>query len=405
MWAISSNPILNQWSPMPAKRTYLDWNASAPLLPAARAAMIDALDGTGNASSVHTEGRDRKKRVETARTQVAKALGVLPGRVMFTSGASEAAAHALSPHMSAGGHDILLSTLYVSAVEHPAILSGGRFAPEMVVRIPVDRAGLVDMQALTELLGNHDASAGLPLVAVQLANSETGVIQPIAEIASIVHQHGGLLVVDAVQAFGKMPVDMAALEADFLIVSGHKIGGPQGAGALVFGQGGLHPRPLIRGGGQESHQRAGTENVAAIAGFGAASAEIPEMLEKNSKTAALRDSIESEIATICSSAGNRFGTPVFFGQEVTRLANTSCFAVPGIKAETALIAFDLAGIAISSGSACSSGKVGKSHVLEAMGVDDELARCALRISLGPATIDEDAERFVGAFKDIVSRIS
>nr|WP_075997979.1 cysteine desulfurase family protein [Salaquimonas pukyongi] len=392
-------------------RTYLDYNAAAPLREEARAAMVQALSVCGNASSIHSEGRQARAIVEKARRQLGEALGVSPGQVVFTSGASEAAAHALCPVVRAGGSEIPVSTLYVSATEHACILAGGRFSAQNVEVLPVDATGTLDLAALKDALAGHDRAQGSPMVAVMFANNETGVIQPVAQIAELVHAHDGFFVVDAVQAFGRIPFSATELGAHFILLSSHKIGGPQGAGALVLANGSISPAPLIRGGGQENFNRAGTENVAAIAGFAAAAGLAAGA---NGKTAgeigaiaALRDSIETGISTICGEAGNKAGQPVFFGHGAPagRLANTSCFAVPGIKAETALISLDLAGIAVSSGSACSSGKVNKSHVLEAMGVDDELAVCALRVSTGPQSTGSDAEAFLGAFRNIVNRIA
>ena len=388
-------------------RAYLDHNASAPMGVEARAAMVAALETAGNASSVHAEGRAARAIVEKARRQLAEAVGVSAGQVIFNSGASEAAAHALSPVLRAGGAEIPVSRLYVGATEHACVLAGGRFAPEAIETLPVDATGMLDLAALKDALAGHDNAAGSPMVAVQLANNETGVIQPMEKIAELVHAHDGFLVVDAVQALGRVPLSVPELGAHFVLLSSHKIGGPQGAGALILGNGTISPVPLIRGGGQESFNRAGTENVAAIAGFGAAAEIAAQTAGEMGAIAALRDSIETGITTICGEAGNKAGEPVFFGRDAAggRLANTSCFAVPGIRAETALISLDLAGVAVSSGSACSSGKVKKSHVLEAMGADDELAACALRVSAGPQSTGRDAEAFLGAFRNIVSRIA
>jgi cysteine desulfurase len=386
-------------------RIYLDYNASAPLLPPARTAMLEALDSTGNASSVHREGRANRKLLEKARTTLGNAIGAGPNQIVFTSGASEAAAHALSPVIRAGGRAVEVSRLYVTAVEHPCVLSGGRFDRNHIDIVPVGPSGLVDLEVLEKTLAGHDHSLGAPMVAVMLANNETGILQPIEEIAALVHGCNGFLVVDAVQAFGRVEFDITRMGAHFVILSSHKIGGPKGAGALAFGNASISPEVLIRGGGQENFQRAGTENVPAIAGFAAAASEIGKNIAKSGEIAALRDSIEAGVVTICDAAGNKAGKPVFFGSGGERLPNTSCFAVPGVKAETALISLDLAGIAVSSGSACSSGKVKKSHVLEAMGIDDKLAACALRVSAGPSTTSKDAEAFLGAFKHIVNRVA
>jgi cysteine desulfurase len=381
-------------------RIYFDYNASAPLHPAARAAMVETLDLAGNPSSIHREGRELRKRVEHARTVIASHCGVAAKQVVFTSGASEAAALALSPVLRRGTGEIRCSRLYVSAIEHPCVLAGGRF--EDIEVVPATRSGTIDLAVLEARLARHDRTAGAPFVALMLANNETGVIQPVGEAAEIVHRHGGFLLVDAVQGLGRLDIAMAAHGADFIILSAHKAGGPKGAGALVLCNAGLAPRPLVRGGGQENHHRAGTENVTAVAGFGAAVENLPERREWD-EIARLRDFVADGLRTISGELG--FAAPVVFGEDAPRLANTLCFAVPGIRAETALISLDLAGIAISSGSACSSGKVRKSHVLEAMSVRDDLAACALRTSLGTGNTRDEATRFLAAWKDMAERMA
>lgn len=386
------------------QRIYLDFNATAPLLPQAREAMMDALGRVGNASSVHAEGRAARKLVEHARSRLATLLGCAPNQVTFTSGATEAAHHVLNPHLRASGHDIHVSRLYVGATEHPCVLAGGRFSKSEIMVLPVDANGLINLDVLETTLAAHDRSSGAAMVAVQLANNETGVLQPVQEISAIVHRHNAFLVVDAVQGLGKMPLTLAATGADFAFLSSHKIGGPQGVGVLVAANAGLMPLPLLRGGGQENFQRAGTENVAAIAGFAAALENLP-VADDFEKIRRLRDSIEAQLRTISLEVGNRVGEPVVFGASAPRLANTSCFALAGIRAETALIGFDLAGIAVSSGSACSSGKVKKSHVLDAMGIDDGLTRSALRLSIGRETSELHAGQFLSAWKEMVKRLA
>ena len=374
------------------ERSYFDWNATAPLRLEARAAMLAALDLAGNASSVHAEGRAARRLIEQARAQVAALVGAEPKTVTFTSGATEANMLALTPAILAGGRKEPRDRLLVSAVEHPSVLGGGRFAAEQVEILPVDRDGVVDLEALRSAVARTER----PLVSVMLANNETGVIQPIAQIADIVHAAGGLLHVDAVQGAGRLSCRMDDLGADLLSLSSHKLGGPQGAGALVV-RDGLHiAEPLIRGGGQERGLRAGTENVAAIAGFGAAAA-VATRLAETARMAALRDRIE---------AGIKAATPdaVVFGGNAARLPNTILVAVPGIKAETAIIAFDLNGIALSSGAACSSGKVQTSHALLAMGVKPALAQGALRISLGWETRESDVEKLLTAWNTVVSSL-
>ncbi|MFK7903384.1 MAG: cysteine desulfurase family protein, partial [Nitratireductor sp.] len=302
------------------------------------------------------------------------------------------------------------SKLYVSATEHPCVLAGGRFEKQNIATLPVLESGLLDLNALEETLKNHDKTSGAAMVSVMLANNETGILQPMEQISKLVLEHDAFLCVDAVQAFGKIPLDIANLGAHFIILSSHKIGGPQGAGALIFGNASISANVLIAGGGQENFQRAGTENIAAIAGFGAACEQIVQKIAKKDVVGTIRDSIEEGIRTICHAGGNKIGKPVFFSSQEhgidsqNRLPNTTCFAIPGIKAETALISLDLAGFAVSSGSACSSGKVKKSHVLHAMGVSDEVANCALRISTGYETSPKDAENFLGEMKNIVNRM-
>jgi cysteine desulfurase len=366
------------------ERLYFDWNATAPLRSEVRAALGQALAVTGNASSVHAEGRAARHVIEEARQKVAALAGAEAKNVTFTSGATEANVLALTPALQDAGVKLSCDRLFVSAIEHPSVKSGGRFAAAQVEELPVTRDGMVDLHALRSAI----ARAERPLVSVMLANNETGVIQPISAIADIVHAANGILHVDAVQAPGRIALRIDDLGADMLTLSAHKIGGPQGAGALIR-RGDLHiAEPLIRGGGQERGLRAGTENVAAIAGFGAAAAAALAATQADAaRMAALRDRLET---------GLKSATPdvVIFGEAVPRLPNTTLFAAPGVKAETAIIAFDLNGIAVSSGSACSSGKVTASAVLAAMGVEPQLARGAVRVSIGATTTEAEVERFL-----------
>lgn len=377
------------------ERTYLDWNATAPLLPAAREAVVSALDMVGNPSSVHGEGRALRMLVEAARRDVAALVNAAPAHVIFTSGATEAANLALTPNYRMGRTPLAIGHLYASEIEHPAIREGGRFVRADVTTIPVTRTGLVDLETLETLLNDHDKAKGLPMVAVMLANNETGIVQPVKAVAEIIRRHGGLLVVDAVQAVGRVPVDIEALDADFLILSSHKLGGPKGAGALVSRGEVLMPAALIRGGGQEKGHRSGTENPAALAGFAAAArSAAADFPERNARIARLRDGLET---------GMRLATNdvIIHGADVERVANTCFFSLPGLKSETGQIAFDLEGIALSAGSACSSGKVGQSHVLTAMGFDAALG--GLRVSLGAGSTQADVDRFLAAFSRVVSR--
>jgi cysteine desulfurase len=371
-----------------AERIYFDWNATAPLRPEAQAAMLDALALAGNASSVHAEGRAARQVIERARESVAALVNSDdPGCVTFTSGGTEANVLALSPGVGGLTHGRLL----VSAIEHPSVLAGGRFAADAVEQIPVTGYGIIDLLKLSERLAAlADEGIHAPLVSLMLANNETGVIEPVAQVADIVHQAGGLLHVDAVQAAGRIPIDINVLGADLLTLSAHKIGGPKGVGSLVRRNRYLDVEPLIIGGGQESRLRAGTENVAGIAGFGAAAQAARERLPDARVIRVLRDDVERRLALVSSDV-------VIFGHGSERLPNTTLFAVPGVKAETAIIALDLEGVAVSSGSACSSGKVAPSHVLAAMGIAPELARGAIRISIGHTTTARDVESFQNAW--------
>lgn len=381
---------------MARQRTYLDWNATAPLLDEAREAMIAALDLPGNASSVHVEGRAARAVIDRARDQVAKLAGAQSAHATFCSGATEAANLVLTPDYRMGRTPLKISKAYVSAIEHPAVREGGRFAKDDVVEIPVTSAGVIDIAALGNLLVAHDMAQGLPLVAVMLANNETGILQPVKEVAGLVKAKGGVFVCDAVQAAGRVPLAIEEIGADFLIVSAHKIGGPKGAGALISRGEILMPVPLIRGGGHEKGHRAGTENIAAIAGFGAAAAFSATGLEERMKDIQLkRNRFEAGLSAHCENV-------IIHGLNGPRVGNTSFFSVPGLKSETGQIAFDLEGVAVSSGSACSSGKVGESHVLNAMGFDAKLG--ALRVSLGYGTSEDDIDRAISAFERIFSRL-
>ncbi|MER8403787.1 cysteine desulfurase family protein [Mesorhizobium sp. M0185] len=379
---------------MAGARAYLDYNASAPLLASARAAVVAALDVAANPSSVHAEGRAARRLIEDARRDVARLVNARAEHVVFTSGATEAASTLLTPDWQMGRGAVRMSRLYVSEADHPCLLNGGRFPAAQVTRIGVDTDGVVRLDVLAEALAQHDKAEGLPLVAIHAANNETGVIQPVGRIAEIVKAAGGILIIDAVQAAGRIPLDMSAGYGDYLFLSSHKIGGPKGVGAMVAASDLMMPRPLVSGGGQEKGHRGGTENLAAIAGFGAAAREASAGLQTIETVRQRRDEIEAIVKTLVPDAE-------IFGTGAPRLANTTFFAIAGIKAETAQIAFDLAGVALSAGSACSSGKVGPSHVLKAMGYGDSLG--ALRVSIGHATSAEDIELFRSALATIVAR--
>ncbi|WP_257168442.1 cysteine desulfurase family protein [Bradyrhizobium sp. SRS-191] len=368
-------------------RVYLDWNATTPLRPEARAAMLAAFDLVGNPSSVHDEGRKARRVMEEARAVIARGLGTAPRRVVFTSGGTEANTLALSPGLKAPAGPV--ERLLVSAVEHASVLAGGRFAPAAVQVIPVDRSGVVELGRLEAMLAGDPPA----LVSVMAANNETGVLQPVSQVAEIVRQAGGLLHVDAIQAFGKIHLDINQMGANLVTVSAHKIGGPKGVGALVLGGGVEDVIPILRGGGQERGRRAGTENVAGIAGFGAAARAALAGLEADlPRVTALRDALETGLRQ----------TPgvLVFSSDAPRLPNTTLFTAPGLKAETAVIGFDLEGIAVSSGSACSSGKVQASHVLEAMGASSAAAQGAVRLSLGWSTTPAEVDRAVEAWRKL-----
>lgn len=373
-------------------RVYLDWNATTPLRHEAREVMAAASDLCGNPSSVHAEGRQARKLVEDARAIVAGAVGAVPRNVIFTSGGTEANALALTSGLRRGSTPGV-ERLVVSAIEHASVLAGGRFPAQAISTVGVTRSGRLDLERLREGLEGKPPA----LVSVMLANNETGAVQPVAEAAEIVHAADGLLHVDAIQAFGKMPFDMNRLNADLVTLSGHKIGGPKGVGALILAEGLLGFEPLSRGGGQELSRRAGTENVTGIAGFGAAAkAAMDAMAGDAIRLAALRTRLEIGLRQTLGA--------MVFSDQAPRLPNTTLFTVPGLKAETAVIGFDLAGIAVSSGSACSSGKVQPSHVLAAMGFGPEMAQGAVRLSLGWSTSDADIDRCLEAWRKLAGTL-
>jgi cysteine desulfurase len=367
-----------------APPVYLDYNATAPVRPEASTAVTAALALVGNPSSVHGFGRRARKCVEDAREAVAALIGAAPADIVFTGSGTEANALALS---GAGRKRIL-----VSAIEHDSVLAAAAALDPDAPRIPATRDGTVDLEALDRLLAERGSEA---LVSVMLANNETGVIQPVAEIARRAHAAGALVHCDAVQAAGKIPVDVGALGADLLSLSAHKLGGPQGVGALYVSER-IALAPALRGGGQERGRRAGTENVPGIAGFGAAAAAARRDLGAFARVAELRDKLEAAVLA-------RSNRARIAGAGVRRLPNTSCIVLPGVASETQVMALDLAGVAVSAGSACSSGKVRTSHVLAAMGLPAEEAASAIRVSLGWASQSADVDRFVEAWSAMAAR--
>ncbi|OJY35346.1 MAG: cysteine desulfurase [Rhizobiales bacterium 65-9] len=379
-------------------RLYFDHNASSPLRPAAAEAVARALSLPGNPSSIHAEGRAARAALERAREQVARAVGGRAQDVIFTSGATESLNALLRPAVTPTTGPARFERLLVLATEHAAVLDGHGFASASVERIPVNGSGIIDLSTFKARLAalRGDGLFASAMVAVQAANNETGVLQPLAEIAGRCDAVGAALIVDAAQAVGRVPFDLAASGAAAIALSAHKFGGPKGVGAIVLNGDRLRfERPLIAGGGQEGRRRAGTENLAGIAGMGAAieeaAGEAPRLSERLS---GWRDRVESSMRAAAPDL-------VIFGAGAERLPNTSLVAVPGLSAETLLMAFDLAGVALSSGSACSSGKVARSHVLDAMGVDPALAGGAVRISLGWSTTEEEVGRFESVFANVI----
>lgn len=383
---------------MSRTRVYLDHNATAPLHPAAREAMCAAFELCGNASSVHAEGRTARATIEAARAELAAFAGVAPKDIVFTSGGTEALNLALTPSIETPYERTPFDLLVASAGEHPAVLAGHRFAAAQLELASLTPRGVLNIEALGATLARVSAAGRRVMLALQAANNETGVIQPVAAAAKMIHAAGGFLVCDAVQAVGRIDCDIGSLGADAIVLSAHKFGGPKGAGALCFRSNSYHIKEaLLRGGGQERGLRAGTENVAGIAGMAAALRAANVRLREEAATLSVwRDELEAEIS--------RIAPAVFFGAGAERLPNTSCFALPGIEAHVLLIALDMEGIAVSSGSACSSGKVKRSHVLTAMGVEPDVARGAIRVSLGWNSRREDCISFVKALERTIRTI-
>lgn len=382
------------------RRLYLDYNATAPLLEEARDALVSALDAA-NPSSVHSEGRQARALVEEARRSIARLLCCDPADVVFTSGASEAAMTALSQRWLIDGRETEIKKLAVIDTDHPCIREGGSFAADHVTRLPVDVNGIVDCEALAAwAAGLREDNVGL--LALTLANSETGVLQPLERIHAAIAGCPVRLVIDAVQAVGRIPIDLAETRADVLLVSGHKLGAAKGVGAFVLRHSTTRPFPLVRGGGQESGRRAGTESVPAIASFGAAADVARERLESMpDRLVTLRHHLEAAIRKALPGV-------IVLGADAERLPNTVAVATPGLRSETAQMALDLAGIAISAGSACSSGKVGRSHVVAAMaeaGLAISAEEGAIRVSFGYETSADDLDWFVREYAGLANRVT
>jgi cysteine desulfurase len=377
---------------------YLDHNATSPLRPECLSAVTHALAIGGNPSSVHAKGRAARAVMEEAREKIATLAGAAADQVIFTSGATEANDLALfgAVEGSLAEEEVRITRIFVSAIEHSSVLATAdrlaeRFPWLRVSRLGVTADGVIDLEGLRVALRE---GKGRALVAVMAANNETGVVQPIAEASKLVREAGALLLVDAVPAAGKIALDFAL--CDYMILSAHKIGGPQGCGALVVRHG-VPLRPQLAGGGQQKGLRAGSENLSGIAGFGVAAHSLADGEGERTRIAHLRDHFETALKQAAPEA-------VIFGVKQDRLCSTSCFAVPGLTAETALIGLDLDGVMVSSGSTCSSGKVAVSHVLTAMGVEDALAACALRASFGWSSTMEDVNAAVASLIKLRERI-
>ena len=359
---------------------YLDYNATAPIRLEAAEAMWETLAEPHNASSIHSYGRNARRSIEHAREKVADLVNTNTHNVIFTSSGTEANNWVFQ--------GIDATTHIISAIEHPSVLK----AATNPITLPVTRDGVIDLVAAESILKEYGHGA---LVSVMLANNETGVIQPIKELAELAHSHGAVIHTDAVQAAGKIPVDITNLNVDVTSISSHKLGGPQGAAALIINNC-LTIAPMLKGGGQELGRRAGTENVAAIVGFGVAAEIAAKELPNMQRLATFRDTIERNILTCTSES-------MVFGKLVSRLPNTTCITMPGVSNETQLMAFDLSGIAVSAGSACTSGKVEASHVLTAMGATEEGSSTAIRISTGWQTTKQDIETLVETWQTLYDR--
>jgi cysteine desulfurase len=374
----------------PRQTIYLDHNASAPMLPEARAAHVGALDLVGNPSSVHANGRALRGLIDKARVEVAKLAGAERDQVVFTGSATEAITQAIV----GGARAFNVDAIVVSEGEHTAVLKAAEATGLPVKRVGLDADGYIKVEQIAGAIADADMVGMRLLVAVHLVNNETGVIQPVDRIEMLVGPSPHYLFVDAAQAYGKMVLEFASRPPDLMAISAHKIGGGVGAAALLM-KGHADQVRLIPGGGQESGRRGGTENAPAIAGFGAAAVVFPDRFYHANVSELVRTAED----------GMRMIAPdlVVFGERAERIGNVSNFAVPGLKNSVAMMGLDLAGVAVSSGSACSSGKVGASHVLAAMGVSPDLSECALRISFGWSSTMEDVEAYLKAFGEVVGR--
>ncbi|MFL2654268.1 MAG: cysteine desulfurase family protein [Alphaproteobacteria bacterium] len=359
---------------------YLDYNATAILRPEVITAMQNTFQLFGNSSSVHRAGRKAKSAIEEARERIASVVEVSPAEIIFTSGGTE------SNNLALSNREI---PVFISATEHDSINA----VREDSKIINVDVNGIINLEHLEELLSSADR---LSMVSVMLANNETGVLQPIQQVVNIARRFGAIIHCDAVQGLGKIPFTFSELGVDMLSISAHKIGGPKGVGALIVKEG-IDLPPLLLGGGQERNRRAGTENVTGICGFGVAASLVQSALKQASNLESMRNKIEFEVK-------EKIPEVTVYGHGVARLPNTSCIGLPDMSNESQIMALDLAGVYVSAGSACSSGKITPSHVLKAMGFNDNAASSAIRVSLGWQTTENDCNTFISVWTDMVKRI-
>ncbi|WP_370930835.1 cysteine desulfurase family protein [Bartonella sp. DGB1] len=375
------------------KRIYLDYNATMPVSDEVATAIMEALQNYGNPSSVHTEGQKANRLLESNRQKIANLFNIDKDKITFTSGATEAAATLLTPHWKMGRSKLVFSHLYIGATEHPCVAKGHSFKNDQVTSIPVNNDGLINIDFLTEALTNHDKNKGLPLVSIQAANSETGVLQDIPKLYALVKNYGAIFIVDAVQYIGRYKISNLSEFADFIFISGHKIGAAKGIGAFINSSNLLAPDPLLKGGGQEKGLRSGTQSVPLIASFGTAAEQINKQLDSNLWNNEKLTYLENALQNICPDI-------IIYGKNVKRLPNTCYFTIPHKKAETLQIAFDLCGIAVSSGKACSSSRVSINEVILAMGYNPDNG--AIRVSIGLETQLSDLDQFIRSFKQILN---
>ncbi len=369
-----------------SQKIYLDHNATTTIRPEVIDLVAQIMADTGNASSVHAHGRAARAAMDKARRQIATLAGTLPEYVTFNSGATEANNSVINAFRG--------ETILFTATEHPSVREAVLEMAGNAIKIPVTQDGLIDVAAFEALVTEQKPA----LISIMMVNSETGVIQPVAELSKIARKiHPEVFIhTDAVQAAGRVPIDMSALRVDYLSLSAHKCGGPQGVGALICAPG-SRPAKLLYGGGQERRQRAGTENVASIAGFGLSAELAMNFMDEYANLATLRTHLEEFLTKTHNSIR-------IFGHDAPRVSNTCCISCVGFPAQTQLMALDLEGICVSSGSACSSGSPKPSKVLTAMGASDDELGCALRISLGWNSTKSDIDGFIEAWSKIVQRI-